>query len=184
MEKLNVEIEINDNHIESLTEAVIENIDIENKIESAIDDYDFDNKIYDWFKYNNDIESQIENVLDNKDLTHYINVDDLDFEPVARDLLGQYSPSNSCETSKAFTYAVQQAVRYLLLKNNDFVLNISNALAELERTNAMLKAKATLMEQVKNEVYEEFKSDLERYAKETQEKQLSAYGYSVPLDIV
>lgn len=172
MENINVTLGIDDESLEKLSSILEENLkeslaeSIKNDIESEID---VDDNISNWMDYNFDIEEHLRNV----NLNDYIDSDSLqipevDIESEARDLLEQYSPLNNCGTGEAFTNAIEVAVRYLLLKNDDFVDHIADALEKRieKKKKAEIKAemKESIMEEVKPLMFDQFKAELERYA--------------------
>lgn len=170
MEKLEVTMDISEASLETLTEAILEDLqdkvqsaiddcDFSDKIESAIEDYDFDDKVQNWFDYNLDIESEVKDQIENMDLSQ-----NLDIENEARNLLESYSPINQCGTGMAFTNAIEEAVRYLLLKDNDFVVHIAKALEKLEKKKLMEEVRDSVREELKPLMFDHFKAELERYA--------------------
>lgn len=168
MENINVTLGIDDESVQKLSALLEENLkdslaeSIKNDIEHEID---VDDNISNWMDYNFDIEDHLRNV----NLNDYIDADSLqipepDIENEARTLLESYSPLNNCGTGEAFTGAIEEAVRYLLLKNSDFVDHIANALEKRIEKQKKAEMKASIMEEVKPLMFDEFKAELERYA--------------------
>jgi hypothetical protein len=76
-----------------------------------------------------------------------------------------YSPINGCPTGNLATETVKKAVRYLLLKDDDFVVDIANALEKSKTKREIEFAKAEIIAEAKPMMYEEFKKELEEYFK-------------------
>jgi hypothetical protein len=93
-----------------------------------------------------------------------LEIPEVDIENEARNLLESYSPLNGCGTGEAFTNAVEKAVRYLLLKEDGFVENIANALEKRIEKQKKEEMKASIIEEIKPLLFDDFKAELERYA--------------------
>ena len=145
-------------------DEIISEIDLDGKINDRIGDYDFDSIIDNWVDYNLDISDKVTDVLSDTDLSQYIDSDNIDVESQAQNLLNGYSPLNSCATGEAFTNAIEEAVRYLLLKNTDFVEHIVKAIDKFNTKQKMIEVKELLIEEVKPMLLEQFKRDLEQYS--------------------
>ena len=180
-------MDISEASLETLTEAILE--DLQDKVQSAIESidiqdhldmnqvvdnrieaYDFDGIIEQWIDYNIDIDDKVSNALPDAlsdiNFKDYIDSDDfeIDAESEARSLLENYSPIASCSTGKAFTSAIEDAVRYLLLKDEDFVEHIAKALSRLEKKQMMEEIRESVKEELKPLMFDSFKAELERYA--------------------
>ena len=176
MENINVTMGIDDEALGKLAEKILESIDIQDHIDlsdvvdNRIEAYDFDGIIDQWIDYNLDLDSKVSNALPDAlsdiDFKDYITSDDfeIDAESEARSLLENYSPLASCSTGQAFTSAIEDAVRYLLLKDNDFVVHIAKALEKLEKKKMAEEIRESVIEELKPLMFDVFKADLERYA--------------------
>jgi len=176
MENINVTMGIDDEAIEKLAQKVVGSIDIQDHIDMSeiidnrIETYDFDGIIDQWIDYNLDFDSKISNALPDAlsdiNFKDYIDTDDfeIDAESEARSLLENYSPLASCSTGQAFTGAIEDAIRYLLLKDNDFVAHIAKALEKLEKKKMAEEIRESVIEELKPLMFDTFKADLERYA--------------------
>jgi len=176
MENINVTMGIDDEALGKLAEKILGSIDIQDHIDlsdvvdNRIEAYDFDGIIDQWIDYNLDLDSKVSNALPDAlsdiDFKDYITSDDfeIDAESEARSLLENYSPLASCSTGQAFTSAIEDAVRYLLLKDNDFVVHIAKALEKLEKKKMAEEIRESVIEELKPLMFDVFKADLERYA--------------------
>jgi hypothetical protein len=176
MENINVTMGIDDEAIEKLAQKVVGSIDIQDHIDMSeiidnrIETYDFDGIIDQWIDYNLDFDSKVSNALPDAlsdiNFKDYIDTDDfeIDAESEARSLLENYSPLASCSTGQAFTDAIEDAIRYLLLKDNDFVAHIAKALEKLEKKKMAEEIRESVIEELKPLMFDTFKADLERYA--------------------
>ena len=176
MENINVTMGIDDEAIEKLAQKVVGSIDIQDHIDMSeiidnrIETYDFDGIIDQWIDYNLDFDSKVSNALPDAlsdiNFKDYIDTDDfeIDAESEARSLLENYSPLASCSTGQAFTGAIEDAIRYLLLKDNDFVAHIAKALERLEKKKMAEEIRESVIEELKPLMFDTFKADLERYA--------------------
>jgi hypothetical protein len=203
MEKLEVTMDISESSLETLAGAILEdlqdkvqiaidNCDLDDKIESSIDDYDFDDKIQSWVDYNLDVESDIKDVIRHMDLSEYIDTSDLDIENNVRNLMQSFSPINACSTGQAAIEVIQSTIRYLLLKDEDFVDGIQNALDKRKARKLVEDAKNEIIEEAKPLLREQFQMELTQYndalnaEKERSEaRRLAAlYPTEIPLDLV
>ena len=134
MDKLEVTMDISEASLEILTAAIMEDIqekvqnavdycDFDEKIESGIDSYDFDDKIQTWVDYNLDIAGEVKDQIRDMDMS-----EEFDIEEEVRGLMNSFSPINACSTGKAAMEVIQSTIRYLMLKDEDFVDDIQNAL--------------------------------------------------------
>jgi hypothetical protein len=176
MENIDVTLGINEEALEKLAQKVIESIDIQDHldmsqvVDNRIEAYDFDGIIEQWVDYNFDINDKVSDALPDAlsdiNFKDYIDTDDfeIDAESEARSLLENYSPISSCSTGEAFTNAIEDAVRYLLLKDNDFVIHIAKALEKLEKKKLMEEVRESIKEELKPLMFDSFKAELERYA--------------------
>lgn len=203
MEKLEVTMDISESSLETLAGAILEdlqdkvqiaidNCDLDDKIESSIDNYDFDDKIQSWVDYNLDVESDIKDVIRHMDLSEYIDTSDLDIENNVRNLMQSFSPINACSTGQAAIEVIQSTIRYLLLKDEDFVDGIQNALDKRKARKLVEDAKNEIIEEAKPLLREQFQMELTQYndalnaEKERSEaRRLAAlYPTEIPLDLV
>jgi hypothetical protein len=163
MENINVTLGIDDESMEKLSSLLEETLkdslteSIKNDIEN---DIDVDDNISNWMDYNFDVEDHLRNV----NLNDYIDDKDIDIEGSALELLGSYSPLNDCDTANAFTEAVAKAIRYLLIKDQLTVETIEKALEKRSENKKRDEMKASIMEEIKPLMFDEFKAELERYA--------------------
>jgi hypothetical protein len=176
MENINVTMGIDEEALEKLAEKIVGSIDIQDHmnmtevVDNRIEAYDFDGIIEQWIDYNLDIDDKVSNALPDAlsdiNFKDYIDSDDIDFdaESEARSLLENYSPIASCSTGQAFTSAIEDAVRYLLLKDEDFVEHIAKALSRLEKKQMMEEIRESVKEELKPLMFDSFKAELERYA--------------------
>ncbi len=164
MENINVTLGIDDEAIERLADKVSNVIDIGDEVKSVIEDYDFSDEIDSYLNYNVDFKQYVTEEIENISISEYIDVDDINLDSKAEDMLSSYSPVSGCSTAQAFTTAIEKAVRYLLLKNDDFVENIANALEKRIEKSKREEMKQSIIEEVKPLFFDEFKADLERYA--------------------
>jgi hypothetical protein len=176
MENINVTMGIDEEALEKLAEKIVGSIDIQDHmnmtevVDNRIEAYDFDGIIEQWIDYNLDIDDKVSNALPDAlsdiNFKDYIDSDDIDFdaESEARSLLENYSPIASCSTGQAFTGAIEDAVRYLLLKDEDFVEHIAKALSRLEKKQMMEEIRESVKEELKPLMFDSFKAELERYA--------------------
>ena len=191
MENINVTMGIDNEALEKLAVKIIESIDIEDHIDMVqiVDDrieaYDFGDMIIDMTRVVDDrieaydFDSVIENFSFNSIVTDVI--DDYDFDSLMTDFLGNneserdigdevtqllkdYSPANGCGIGEYFTEAICNGVRYLLLKDEDFVEHIAKALKKFEKKQMMEEIRESVKEELKPLMFDSFKAELERYA--------------------
>jgi hypothetical protein len=198
MDKLEVTMDISEASLEILTAAIMEDIqekvqnavdycDFDEKIESGISNYDFDDTIQTWFDYNLDITSDVKDIVQNMDLS-----EEFDIEEEVRGLMNSFSPVNACSTGKAAMEVIQSTIRYLLLKDTDFVSDIQDALDKNKTKQMMEEAKNQIIEEAKPLLREQFQMELTQYndaltaEKERNEaRRLAAlYPTEIPLDLV
>jgi hypothetical protein len=181
MEHINVTLSLESDQIDKLTEAVnskiMENFDIDEiaekiNLDEAIEtflenQYDLDDKISDrvtdYIEYNVDFEDIAKDTIRGMDMSEYI--EEIDVEDKLQQLMRGYSPINGCPTGNLATEIVKKAVRYLLLKDDDFVVDIANALEKSKAKREVEAAKAEIIAEAKPLMYEEFKKELEEYFK-------------------
>lgn len=162
-EEISVEIDLDDK-IENWVES---NLDIDDRIESWVEsNLDVEDDISDWMSNHFDIDDYLCNV----NLGDYIVKDD-DYTAIAEDLLHDYSPTSTCTTSAAFTEAIFDAVRYLLLTNSDFTENIIKA---IDRFNK--KQSEAIEEQMRKEHYAQFEAELLAYSQSVNEAKIINYN--------
>jgi len=177
MEKLEVTMDISEASLETLAAAIMEDFqekvqsavddcDLDDKIESAIESYDLDDKIQSWMDYNLDVESDIKEVIRHMDLADYIDTDSIDIENSLRNLMDSFSPINACSTSKSAMDIIQSTIRYLLLKDEDFVNDISKAIKKHELIQILDEEKARAIDAAKPYIIEDFKRELKEYSDE------------------
>lgn len=152
--------EITENVNDSVKDNIIDEIkadlkaDLATELKDEIEDsFDFNEKIDKWMGWNFDISDYLENV----NFRDYLDLEDFDVEEKAKDLLRSYSPTNPCVTGKAFTEAVADAVRYLLL-DNEYVDYLARALDR----NQKAKMKNEIEENLRQKHFNEFKAELEK----------------------
>lgn len=198
MDKLEVTMDISEASLETLTQAILEdlddkvqiavdNCDFDEKIESSIDSYDFDDKIQTWVDYNLDITSEVRDVVRDMDMS-----EEFDIEEEVRNLMNSFSPINACSTGKAAMEVIQSTIRYLMLKDEDFVDDIQSALDKRKARKLVEEAKNEIIEEAKPLLREQFQMELTQYndalnaEKERNEaRRLAAiYPTLIPLDLV
>jgi hypothetical protein len=198
MDKLEVTMDISEASLEILTAAIMEDIqekvqdavnycDFDEKIESGIDSYDFDDKIQTWVDYNLDIAGEAKDAVRDMDMS-----EEFDIEEEVRGLMNSFSPVNACSTGKAAMEVIQSTIRYLLLKDSDFVSDIQDALDKNKNKQMMEEAKNQIIEEAKPFLREQFQMELTQYndaltaEKERSEaRRLAAlYPTEIPLDLV
>jgi hypothetical protein len=198
MDKLEVTMDISEASLEILTAAIMEDIqekvqnavdycDFDEKIESGISNYDFDDKIQTWVDYNLDIAGEAKDAVRNMDMS-----EEFDIEEEVRGLMNSFSPVNACSTGKAAMEVIQSTIRYLLLKDSDFVSDIQDALDKNKNKQMMEEAKNQIIEEAKPFLREQFQMELTQYndaltaEKERSEaRRLAAlYPTEIPLDLV
>ena len=198
MDKLEVTMDISEASLEILTAAIMEDIqekvqnavdycDFDQKIESGIDSYDFDDKFQTWVDYNLDITGDVKDVINNMDMS-----EEFDIEEEVRGLMNSFSPINACSTGKAAMEVIQSTIRYLLLKDTDFVSDIQDALDKNKAKKMMEEAKNEIIEEAKPLLREQFQMELTQYndaltaeKERTEARRLAAlYPTLIPLDLV
>jgi hypothetical protein len=198
MDKLEVTMDISEKSLETLAQAILEdlddkvqiavdNCDFDEKIESSIDSYDFDDKIQTWVDYNLDITSEVRDVVRDMDMS-----EEFDVEEEVRGLMLNFSPINACSTGLAAMDVIKSTIRYALLKDSDFVSDIQNALDKNKTKQMMEEAKNQIIEEAKPLLREQFQMELTQYndaltaEKERNEaRRLAAlYPTEIPLDLV
>ena len=198
MDKLEVTMDISEASLEILTAAIMEDIqqkvqdavdycDFDEKIESGIDGYDFDDKIQTWVDYNLDIAGEVKDQIRDMDMS-----EEFDIEEEVRGLMNSFSPINACSTGKAAMEVIQSTIRYLMLKDEDFVDDIQNALDKRKARKLVEEAKNEIIEEAKPLLREQFQMELTQYndalnaEKERNEaRRLAAlYPTEIPLDLV
>lgn len=198
MDKLEVTMDISEASLETLAGAILEdlqdkvqiaidNCDLNDKIESSIDDYDFDDKIQTWVDYNLDITSEVRDVVRDMDMS-----EEFDVEEEVRGLMLNFSPVNACSTGLAAMEVIKSTIRYLMLKDEDFVDDIQNALDKRKARKLVEEAKNEIIEEAKPLLRNQFLMELTQYndaltaEKERSEaRRLAAlYPTEIPLDLV
>ena len=198
MDKLEVTMDISEKSLETLTQAILEdlddkvqiavdNCDFDEKIESSLDSYDFDDKIQTWIDYNLDITSEVRDVVRDMDMS-----EEFDVEEEVRGLMNSFSPINACSTGLAAMEVIKSTIRYALLKDSDFVSDIQNALDKNKNKQMMEDIKNQIIEEAKPLLREQFQMELTQYndaltaEKERNEaRRLAAlYPTEIPLDLV
>lgn len=198
MDKLEVTMDISEKSLETLAQAILEDIDdkvqiavdncdFDDKIESSIDSYDFDDKIQTWVDYNLDITSEVRDVVRDIDMS-----EEFDIEEEVRGLMLNFSPINACSTGLAAMEVIKSTIRYVLLKDSDFVSDIQNALDKSKNKQMMEEAKNQIIEEATPLLREQFQMELTQYndaltaEKERNEaRRLAAlYPTEIPLDLV
>jgi len=172
MEKLEVTMDISQASLETLAGAILEdlqdkvqvavdNCDFDDKIESSIDDYDFDDKIQTWIDYNLDVEEEVRSQIRDLDIS-----ENFDIESEVRDLMNGFSPINACSTGQAAMEVIQSTIRYLLLKDEDFVNDISKAIKKSELSKVIAEENEKAVQEAKPYIIENFKRELNEYSME------------------
>jgi hypothetical protein len=184
MKEINAKITLDEESlysiIENIDDALVDRIKEELSVESDFDhkigawaDDNLDDKIERWIETNLDIEDDISDWIDSNfdldsylqngdiNLNDYIDKDD-DYTSIAEDLLNQYSPTSTCTTSAAFTEAIFDAVRYLLLTNSDFTENIIKA---IDRFNKKKEEQAIekAVEEAKQSIIADYQKSVNEY---------------------
>lgn len=198
MDKLEVTMDISEKSLETLAQAILEDIDdkvqiavdncdFDDKIESSIDSYDFDDKIQTWVDYNLDISGEVRDQIRDMDMS-----EEFDIEEEVRGLMLNFSPINACSTGLAAMEVIKSTIRYALLKDSDFVSDIQNALDKNKSKQMMEEAKNQIIEEATPLLREQFQMELTQYndaltaEKERNEaRRLAAlYPTEIPLDLV
>lgn len=186
--KIAVDINFSESSVEDLSHIISNNLS-DKLIDTLKDDlkesFDLDSEIDEWADQHLDdrVESIIENSdwfvgairdevvdkIEDMDLKDYLDVDtDYDYDSIAYDLLQNYSPMASCRTGEAFTDAVKSAIRFMLLKDSDFVLDIQKSLDRQKRKEMINEVRGTIiketMEEMRGALRQEFISELQEYS--------------------
>lgn len=172
MKEINAKITLDEESLNS----IIENIDdaLVDRIKEELSvEIDLDDRIENWFDTNIDVSSEISNWMDqffdiddhlsNVNLNDYIDKDDDDdHTSIAEYLLNQYAPTSTCPTSNAFTNAVFDAVRYLLLTNSDFTENIIKG---IDRFNKKKEEQAIekAVEEARKNIIADYQKSVDEY---------------------
>lgn len=185
--KITVDITLNEDSVEQLSKVI--NVSLSDKLVDTLKDdinesLDFESKITDWADdyleervesviensnwFVSAIRDEVEEKIENMDMNEYVDIDDIDYENVARDLLENYSPTIDCSTSNAFTNAVRDAVRYMLLKDSDFVWDIQKSLDKRKQKEIADEVRGEIinnaMDQMRINLRNEFISELQEYS--------------------
>lgn len=203
MDKLEANIELSEESLERLADAILEDLDskvqeavndcdLDEKIEEVIDQYDFDNKMDTWFDYNIDINDLVRDSIRDMDLSEYVDLDDVNIEAPLRSLMNGFSPINACSTGQAAMDIIQSTIRYLLIKDNSFVADIQDALNKHQMRKMREDIKNEIIEEVTPKLREQFQLELTQYAdtlqaeKEREEAIALAQSQTIriPLDLV
>lgn len=168
MDKLEVTLDISERGLEVLSEALLEDLDdkisdiVDNKIEDAIDESDLDGRIQTWFDYNIDIEDTVRDVVRETDWSEYIQ--EIDVEDRLQELMRSYSPVTHCTTGNLATETVKKAMRYLLLKDDEFVADIINAIDKANTKKMIEDAKSEIIAEITPSLRQQFQLELTQYA--------------------
>lgn len=172
MENINVTLGIQQDAIEKISELVQENIkesiveavkdDFQDEVTEKVidyirDDYDISDSINSWMDYHFDIEDYLRNV----DLNDYLDGNDVESE--IQKLLEQYSPLNGCTTSTLATKVIRNAIRYFLLKDEELVADISEALSRHKEKAMMKEMRESIILEAKPTIIDNFKMELKEY---------------------
>lgn len=164
MTEINAKIIIQDDIADLLN---ISDVEMDGQIESWIErNLNLDDEISDWMGQYFDIDDYLGNV----NWGDYIDLDD-DHESTARRLLRSYNPLNDCETARAFTEAVGLAVRSFLHDDK----NVEYIVKAIDRYNKH-KSAEELAESLKEKHYDQFKRELEQYAKTVEANKIDQYN--------
>lgn len=154
-----MEININPESIKELISEFKDDIssamldEFENKFDAVFEDR-FDDKIEDYLKYNYDVKSAVEDCISDIDLEDYIDLDEIDFENVAKKLLNQYDPDVTCSTGLHFTNAISIAIHHLLNYDSTLALAIKESID---------KAMQMQVEAIKADAISNYRDQLEKY---------------------
>lgn len=172
-ESLNSIIEnIDDALVDRIKEELSVEIDLDDRIENWFDtNIDVSSEISDWMSSNFDIDDHLSDV----NLNDYIDKDD-DYTSIAEDLLRQYAPTSTCSTSNAFTNAVFDAVRYLLLTDSDFTENIIKGIDRFNKKKEEQAIEKAVEEARKNIIADYQKSVNEYFASIKKDNELHFPG--------
>jgi hypothetical protein len=168
MNRLNVTLDINEDGLETLSEAILQDLDekvseiLDEKIEDAIDEVDLDGKIQTWFDYNIDIEDTVRDVVRETDWSEY--VEEIDVEEKLQQLMRAYSPVTHCTTGDLATSTVKKAIRYLLLKDEEFVADIVSAIDKANTKKMIEDAKSEIIAEITPSLRQQFQLELTQYA--------------------
>jgi hypothetical protein len=186
MKEINAKITLDEESlnsiIENIDDVLVDRIKEELSVETDYDDQisdwadrNLDDKIEEWFNDNIDIDDKINDYMQDFNIRDYQDDLDLDSyidgESIARNLLGQYSPTNNCSTSQAFTEAVLDALRYLLLQDD----NVAYVVRAIERYNRH-QIKKEFEEQIKLQTIEQLRESIEA---ETRAKHFDEFAKQV-----
>lgn len=200
MENINVTLGIDNEAVEKISVLVQENIkesiaeavkdDFQDEVTEKVidyirDDYDISDSISSWMDYHFDIEDHLRNV----ELEDFIDGNDVESE--IQKLLEQYSPLSGCTTAELTTKAIRNAMRYFLLKDDEFVSDIADALSRLEQKDLIAEVRESIIahtrDAIRSELRIEFINELNEYsaAVENAKKLLNTENTNtVPLDLV
>jgi hypothetical protein len=171
MKEINAKITLDEESlnsiIDSIDDALVDRIKEELSVETDFDeqigdwaDRNLDDKIDEWFNDNIDIDDKINDYMQDFNIRDYqddLDIDNaIDGDSIARNLLNQYSPTSNCSTSAAFTDAVFDALRYLLLQDE----NVVYVVRAIERYNRH-QIKKELEEQIKIQTIEQMRESIE-----------------------
>jgi hypothetical protein len=168
MNRLDVTLGISEEGLETLAEAILQDLDekvseiLDEKIEDAIDEVDLDSKMQTWFDYNIDIEDTVRDVVRETDWSEY--VEEIDVEEKLQQLMRSYSPVTHCTTGDLATETVKKAMRYLLLKDEDFVSDIVNAINKANNKKMIEDAKSEIIAEIAPSLRQQFQLELTQYA--------------------
>lgn len=191
---MKVTINLEESFFDELVEKMETNIDnlvdekVNEKVDDSLDDkvtYYMENElnisdhISDWMSSNFDIAEELTHI----DLTDEI---DINYDDVAQTLLEQYNPINACTTSRLFTEAIAQAIRYLLLRDNEIVESIEKALDKHKKKIDEDFLRATFRQQFIEELNEYSKAkaieDAQRVIEDI--RNFGNTTTTIPLDLV
>ena len=167
MEKINVNIEMNEENLEAFAKKIYEHLSdvaVDDLKTAVLEDIDVKDDIDSYMRYDFDITDHLDGVTWS-DYFETPEIDDSDIEDIGRRLLEAYSPVNNCSTGQAFTEAVGKAIRYLLL-NDEYVDYLVKALERNNRAKMQQdienEIRAKLSDELKNQHFAEFKAELEK----------------------
>lgn len=164
MKEINAKIVIQDdiNSILNVTPLAIEE-QIENWVETNIN---IEDAISDWMRNEFDIDTHLRDA----DFASYVT-EVVDVEYDVRNLLENYSPVTNCSTGSAFTEAVSKAIRAFLHSP----YNVEYIIKAIDRYNKY-KSAEELAESLKEKHYDQFKKELEQYAKAVESNKIDQYN--------
>lgn len=184
--KITVDITLGESSVEDLSQIVSDSLSdklIDTLKADLEENFNIEDQINDWA--NEHLDDRVESVIENSnwfvaairdevvdkiedmDLNDYLDIDN-DYDGIARKLLEDYSPLTNCQTAEAFTNAVRDAIRFMLLKDLDFVSDIQKALDRQKRKEITEEIRGTIiketMAEMRDALRKEFIVELQEYS--------------------